>query len=274
VVSTSWRGTGTRTIQEIEMKQSLQPRRTSSPRGKNSCHTDGTRVNTKLRRPWLLAATTGLLLAACGGGGDAAPAAPVAAAYAVNAAQRHLLMDGGSWSMDGTVPNGGAFRITMNFAPSTAGPFPLNGATAARSLQTPVVQAAGQSDSVAQTIYFDPVNLSFLGVESGGACNLATSSATLPNSAAVGEGGTFFSGSDLDGCTGASRIVGTTTIGWSLETDTGVVLLCWNLAFTDAIGAADGTQSNCVEIAADGALGARARFAASALGMTVSARNF
>jgi hypothetical protein len=264
-------------MQEIEMRQSLQPTRSVSRCATRSCRPGGARVNMKFRRSWFLPAAAALLLAACGGGGDATPAtpgAPAATSYAVNAAQRHLLMDGGSWSMDGTIPGGGAFTITMNFAPSTPGQFPMTGATAASSLQTFTVQAAGQSDSVAQAIYFDPASLSFFGAESGGACNVATSSTALPNGAAVGEGGAFFSGSDLDGCTGASSIVGTTTIGWSLETDTGVVLLCWNSVFKDAAGTPDSTQSSCVEIAADGSLGTRARLAASALGVSITARNF
>lgn len=230
----------------------------------------------KFRRSWVWSAAAALLLAACGGGDDAplATPSPPAASYAVNAAQRHLLTEGGAWSMEGTLPTGEAFMIGMNFAPSTAGPFPRTGATAARSVQTFTVQSAGQSDSVAETIYFDPASLAFFGSEFNGTCNLGTSNAALPDSAAVGEGGAFFSGSDLDGCTGASSIVGTTTIGWSLETDTGVVLLCWNSAFRDTTGTLDSTQSSCVEIAVDGSLGARARIAVSALGITVSARNF
>jgi len=208
-------------------------------------------------------------LAACGGGGDAPPAT-----YAVNVAQRHLLVDGGSWTMNGTGPNGVAFTVTMDFAPATTGPFPVSGATAGQSLQTFTVQASGSSDSAAQTIYFDPLNLALVGAESGGTCSVGNSSAALPASAMLGAGGTFFSGSDLDGCTGASNTVGSTTIAWALESDHGVALLCWNLAFKDALGAPSGTQSNCVEVATDGSLGTRARFAVSALGLTVTARNF
>lgn len=253
------------------MKQRVHPTRIESSCGRSSCRRDGTRVRVISRRSWLLAATAALLLAACGGGGDAPPAA---VAYAVNAAQRHLLTDGGSWTMNGTGPNGHAFTVTMTFAPLTAGPFALNGSTAARSLESFTVQAAGQSDSEAQTIYFDPLNLAFIGADSNGSCSVATSSAALPTSAAVGGGGTFYSGRDLDGCTGASSTVGTTTAAWSLEADTGVVLLCWNLVAKDPAGTPDGTQSNCVEIAADGSLGTRARFAVSALGISIAARNF
>ena len=161
------------------MKQSLLPTRTVSPCATGSCRRDGARVNMKFRRSWVWSAAAALLLAACGGGDDAPPAtlsppAPPAASYAVNAAQRHLLTEGGAWSMEGTLPTGEAFMIGMNFAPSTAGPFPRTGATAARSVQTFTVQSAGQSDSVAETIYFDPASLAFFGSEFNGTCNLGT----------------------------------------------------------------------------------------------------
>ncbi len=227
-------------------------------------------VSSNSRRHWFLAATAALLLAACGGGGDAPPTTP----YAVNAAQHHLLADGGSWRMNGTGPNGVAFTIAMSFAPATAAPFPFDGVVAARSIETLTIQAAGQSDTVAQTIYFDAADLSIRGSESGGACSVATANAALPTSAMLGAGGAMFSSRDLDGCIGTSTLVSTTTATWSLEADHGVVLLCWNLAARDVSGAADATQSSCVEIAADGSLGTRARFALSAMGLVITAKNF
>ena len=176
--------------------------------------------------------------------------------------------------MNGIAPNGVPFAVTMNFAPAAAAPFPVNGVTAVRSVETFTIQASGQSDSVAQTIYFDPANLAFVGTESSGACNVATSNTVLPTSAAVGAGGTFFGGTDLDGCMGSSAVVGSTAMAWSLEDDTGVALLCWNAAYKSAVPAFDSTQSNCVEIDIDGTLGTKARFALSALGVTITARNF
>jgi hypothetical protein len=222
-----------------------------------------------------------LLLGACGGGGDGGTsgdggnsAAP-ATSYAVNAAQRHLLTDGGSWTMSGTAPGGVAFTVAMNYAPAAPAPFPVSGVMAARSIQAFTIQAAGQSDSVALTIYFDPAaDLAIAGAESGGACTVATSNTAPPASAKIGDSGAFFSGSDRDGCMGNSTIVGSTTIGWSLEADTGVALLCWNMAFKGTSPIDDGTQSNCVEIDSDGKLGAKARFSASALGVSFAARNF
>jgi hypothetical protein len=223
----------------------------------------------KSTRMPVLCALTLAALAGCGGGGGDSPAK----SYAVNAAQRHLLIDGGSWTMSGSA-NGRSFTVTLAFGPSTPAPFPIGGATAARSLETITVQAAGQTSSGTQTLYFDPANLSFAGLEADAACSVATSNVALPDSAAVGAGGAFLTTSDLNGCAGTSAAVGTTSANWSLELDTGVVLLCWSLASRDATGTPNGTQSNCVEVAADGRLGSRARFAINAAGLTVSARNF
>lgn len=231
----------------------------------------GERADSKSRRAALLAITAALLLAACGGGDD--PPAP-ATTYAVNAAQRHLLADGGSWTMNGVAPNGVAFTVTMSLAPAAVGSFPVNGATAARSVETFTIEAAGQSDSAAQTIYFDATSLAFVGAESGGVCTIATTNTALPASAAAGAGGAFFAGSDLDGCTSSSAVVGSTAMAWSLEDNAGVVLLCWNSAFKSAVPDFDSTQTNCVEIDADGKVGTKARFALSALGVTITARNF
>jgi hypothetical protein len=231
----------------------------------------GARVNSKSCRSGLLAITAGLLLAACGGGND--PPANTTE-YAVNAAQRHLLVDGGSWTMNGVAPNGVPFTVTLRLAPAAAGSFPVNGTTAARSVETFTIDASGQSDSVAQTIYFDPANLDFVGAESGGVCTIATTITALPASAAAGASGAFFAGSDLDGCSSSSNVVGSTAMAWSLEDNAGAVMLCWNSAFKSATPVLDSTQVNCVEIDADGKLGTKARFALSALGVTITARNF
>ena len=201
------------------------------------------RVNLQSRHTGLLTVAAALLLAACGGGDDPPPTpATPATRYAVNTAQRHLLIDGGTWTMNGIAPNGVPFAVTMNFAPAAAAPFPVNGVTAVRSVETFTIQASGQSDSVAQTIYFDPANLAFVGTESSGACNVATSNTVLPTSAAVGAGGTFSGGTDLDGCMGSSAVVGSTIMAWSLEDDTGVALLCWNAAYKSAVPAFDSTH--------------------------------
>jgi hypothetical protein len=218
-----------------------------------------------------VSAATALLLVACGGGGgdDGPPAGP----YAVNTALGHLLVNGRSWDLHGTA-NGQAFALTLSFAPLPAGLFPVNGVFAGQSLETLTVVEAGQSTSEARTIFFGPTNLAFFGVQfEGGICSVATANTLLPTTASIGAAGPLFTETDLDGCASSSLATGTTTSDWSLLTDSGVPLLCWNLKSTDLSGTVV-TESTCVEIAVDGSLGTRARYVATALGLTVSARNF
>jgi hypothetical protein len=217
----------------------------------------------------LLSLAAALLLAACGGGGDTQPAGP----YAVNTALGHLLVSGGSWTMSG--PAGGQpFTLTLAFTPAPAGVFPVNGVFAAQSLQTITVVAAGQTNSGTETIYFDATTRIFFGLQADGACSVATANTPLPATATVGTSGPIFTELDLDGCTGASLAVGTTTGTWSLVSDTGVTLLCWDQTAKDPGGTVNGMESLCIETAADGTLGGKARFSLTALGVTLNARNF
>src|SRR5205814_5141375 len=96
----------------------------------------------------------------------------------------------------------------------------------------------------------------------------------LPNTASMAANGAYFVLSDLDACIGGSGAVGSTTASWSLESDTGVVLLCLNSTMKDSAGAINGTLSTCIEVAADGALGAKARITIAALGISITTRNF
>jgi hypothetical protein len=217
---------------------------------------------------WMLSAATALLLVACGGGGDSA-----SGPYAVNAALKHLLVAGGSWTMNGSA-SGQSFTLTLAFAPAPAGLFPPNGVWSAQSVQTLTVAAAGQSNTGTITVYFDPQLPVFFGIQADGACSVATANTALPTSATVGASGAFFTESDLDGCAGNSAAVGTTASTWSLVADSGVVLLCWNLTSKDLAGTVNGTESTCIETAADGTLGTHARFALNSGGVTLSARNF
>jgi hypothetical protein len=225
------------------------------------------------KRPsWIVSAATALLLAACGGGGS--DQAQSAGPYAVSAALDHLLVTGGSWTMSGSA-NGQSFTLTMAFAPGPAGLFPVNGAFTAQSLQTITVVMAGQSNSGTQTIYFDAGTRTFIGLQADGTCALATANTALPATAAVGVSGPIFSQSDLDGCTSSSAAVGTTTNTWSVVSDTGIALLCWDLTAKDLSGTVNGTESMCIQTAADGTLGAKARLSITAPGLiTISARNF
>lgn len=225
------------------------------------------------KRPsWILSAATATLLVACGGGGG--DQAQSTGPYAVNAALGHLLVTGGSWTMTGSA-SGQSFTLTMAFAPGPAGLFPVNGAFTAQSLQTITVAAAGQSNSATQTIYFDAGTRTFIGFQADGTCSVATANTALPASAAVGVSGPIFSESDLDGCTSSSVAVGSTTSTWSVVSDTGIAMLCWDLTSKDLSATVNGTESMCIETAADGTLGAKARISVTAPGIiTINARNF
>ncbi len=226
-------------------------------------------------RGTLAGVAAALLLAACGGGGDDT-APPPPSSYAVAAAERHWLTDTGSWAMTGTGSDGKTYNIAMAFAPLAPAPFPVGGAMAARSQQTFTVQTAGvPPSSGGPTVYFDASTLAISGLDYGdGTCSVPTSNTAVPASAAVGASGLIVSISDLDGCASTSTVLGGTYVSWSLESTSGVVLMCWNLLARDLAGVTLATESNCVEIAPDGTLGTKARFSISALGFTINARNF
>jgi len=221
-------------------------------------------------RSHLAITLAGLLLAGCGGGGGDPP--PVTL-YAVSAAQAQLLSAANRWTVNGKAPDGTSFTVQIDFAPMAAGNFPIGGMPSSLTRETLTLASGGTvSDISGPTYYFDKTTLAVFGSDNGDlTCSIATSNTALPASAAVGASGPAFSFNDLDGCQAGSIPVGTTTTRWSLESDSGVALLCWNQTVT---GATDGTVSTCVEIAAGGSLGGKARFAVKAAALTLSARNF
>jgi hypothetical protein len=215
-----------------------------------------------------------LSLAACGGGGGDTPAPT---SYAALAAQRHLLTEAGSWTMTGAVAGGSSYTVNLAFAPQSAQAFAIGGVVASRSKQTITVTQDGTLlPGIELTHYFDAANLAFIGTDNGdGTCSVATANAALPSDARPGDKEVFVTESERNLCADGSGVVGTTTIGWSLEADTGIVLLCWTSTAQDAVGAAvDAAVSSCVEIDADGSLGSKARLSISAFGQSTTARNF
>lgn len=223
-------------------------------------------------RLWLATLVATLLVAACGGRGGNGEPAPTP--YSVRMAWAQLLAAPHSWTMTGTDANAQAFTLTLAFTPIADGPFPGTGAMAKRTEATLTVVWAGQSSTSALTIYLDQLNLSIIGTETEGSCSVATSNTALPESALIGASGAIFALSDLDSCQNHDVALGTTTSTWSLEIDSGVGLLCWNLTFEGYGGVPIGTASTCVEISADGNLGTRARFFVTSLGVEIRARNF
>jgi hypothetical protein len=220
----------------------------------------------------MISAAVALSLAACGGGGGGGDQPTT---YAVSAAQRHLFSDTRSWTTTGSAL-GSNFTLTMAVAPLAAAPFPVNGRVASRSRQTITLQQAGQpADVTVSTYYFDDADLSIVGWDNdAGTCSVATQNTALPETAAAGASGDYYRLSDLNGCAGNSGAVGTTLATWSVESDSGVTLLCSNSTGKDSAGAVLGTISTCIEVAADGTLGAKARITIAALGVSVVTRNF
>jgi hypothetical protein len=181
-----------------------------------------------------------LLLAACGGGGggDNLPLQ----GYAVNAALGHLFADRGSWTMSGAEPNGQSFGLTLAFSPVASLQFPVTGVMAERNQETLTFVSGGVPDTVTLTLYLDSSTRSIVGINADGMCSASTLN-TAPPSANVGASGPMFTASDLGGCASNSIALGTTASRWSLETDTGTVLLCWNLASQDLAGKLIGTET-------------------------------
>jgi hypothetical protein len=223
-------------------------------------------------RSWLITAASILVLAACGGGGGDPPAPTTS--FAIKTAWSQFLTVGHSWTLTGMAPNSQPFTITMDFAPMPDGAFPVNGVMAKRVQETLTIASGGQSNSGAQTIFLDPTSLAVVGFDEGGTCSIATSNATLPDTATIGSGGQLFSLSDLVGCTSTAAVGGTTTGSWLLETVSGYSLMCWNLVSTDLAGTQIASMSTCFEVGVDGSVGAKARLTLSAAGVDVTASNF
>ncbi len=223
------------------------------------------------QRSWILATMAALVLTACGGDGDSSPA-PVSVATA----QRHLLVDGGAWTLTGSGADGAPYTMNMTFTPLAAGTTIVSGAAFPRSQQTfAIVQGGVTVSSGGPTYSFDAASLAIVQSDNGdGTCSLATANTAPPASASVGAGANLYALSDLDGCTGAASTVGTTTTTWSLESDKNVVLLCANSTSKDLSGSTTATLSICVQAAPDGSIGTKARVTIAALGVSTTARNF
>lgn len=224
-----------------------------------------------IRRTWFPAAAVALLMSACGGDGDAPPVL-----VSVAAAQRHLLVDGGSWTLTGTDPNGASYTMSVAFVPLAPDTTIVSGASYPRVQQTfAIVQDGTVAPGGGPTYWFDATSLAIVQSDNDdGTCSLATSNTSMPASASVGASGSLYALSDLDGCTGSASSVGSTTATWSLERDSDVVLLCSNATSKDMSGAAVATLAVCVQTGNDGSIGSKARVTITALGLSTTARNF
>lgn len=143
-----------------------------------------------------LAALTALVLAACGGGGDDGTPATT---YAVNTAQRHLLVDGGSWTLTGPAPSGGNYTVIMTLSPTALGTLIIGNTEHWTSKQTYALHQGGVTIAGGPTLLFDDPGLVIKQTDNNdGTCSVATSNTALPDTASVGASGAFYSLSHLD----------------------------------------------------------------------------
>lgn len=178
--------------------------------------------------------------------------------------------------MTGPAPSGGAYTITLALSPVAAA-LPISGNTPyPRIRQVLTLQQTGMAPVVlGQYLFVDNQSLAIIqAAYDDNTCSVATSNSALPASATVGASGAFYSLSDLAGCASGAAVTGTTTTGWSMENDAGVALLCWNSTGRDTAGVLLGTIASCVQVAADGTLGTKARLTLAADGFTTTARNY
>jgi len=228
----------------------------------------------RTNQPWILPAAATLLLAACGGGGGDPPPPPPPTTVAVAAANGHLLTETHSWSTTGTGSDGVNYKFTLTTSPLQATAFPATGTMAARSLQTFTIEAQGVAATGAQTFYFDPATLAFVGTEyADGSCAITTTDTPLPGSAAVGASGPSFRQTRHAVCSSNASVTGTFANDWSLVREGATTLLCWTLTAQPA-GGTPATLAECVGVAGDGVLGPEARITLSGDGMSIVTRNY
>ena len=90
-------------------------------------------------------------------------------------------------------------------------------------------------------------------------CSIATASVAPPTSASIGMSGALQTFNDLDSCVLASAdLTGTSVTTWSLRDDAGTTLFCLNTTKRNTGNAVLSIESDCVQVSADGTLGARA----------------
>ena len=113
--------------------------------------------------------------------------------------------------------------------------------------------------------YYDPGTFEVRGTSNRAGsnpetCSIAISSVAPPTSAAIGTSGPLQTFNDLNSCVLASASqTGTSVTTWSLRDDAGIALFCLNTTQRNMGNAVLFTESDCVEVAADGTLGTRAR---------------
>jgi hypothetical protein len=93
-----------------------------------------------------------------------------------------------------------------------------------------------------------------------------------PSAAKVGTSGALATLDELDGCLASSAKVGTITVTWSLEFETGTSWFCSNSTERDPSAVVLSVESDCLQVSRDGTLGPAARITVQQGGVTLVAR--
>jgi len=215
------------------------------------------------------------LLSACGGGGDSGHSGFIAPTHDFNAAAawRNLLTTSATWVVAGRANDGLTYDLTISVAPASAAIFPVTNVVASRSNATIVFRQGNTilSNVLGET-FFDTNHLKlgarFTDNSSGASsCDEATSASVPPAAATIGNSGALGTADLLTGCLGDSLVAARSTSTWSLEFEAGISYFCVNSTERNLAGTVVATESDCLEVAATGTLGTRAR-------VTVSDGNF
>jgi hypothetical protein len=233
-------------------------------------------------RTWIGALAIATLAACGGGGGSSGGPPPSSASFDVNAGWRNVLTITRTWTVSGVASDGKTYTLAIGTAPGPGSTFPVTGAAAARADVSVLLSEGGTTvNSGVNQTFFDPVTYLVVGTRNsintpGGAvisCSVATSASVPPASATIGASGALDTLDELDGCLPTSAKVGTSTSTWSLETEAGINYLCLNSTVRDLNNALFATESDCLEIATNGTLGAHARITVAQGSFTLTARN-
>jgi len=243
------------------------------------------------RNQWLwIGVLNAAVLAACGGGGGppggAAPPPPPAASFSVNTAWRNVLTSTRSWTVSGTASDGLDYVLTIQMQANASSLFaPLGASYPHSDVAVQLAQGGSSVNSGLNQSYYDAGTFMVVGTANslnvvGGAitsCSIATSASVPPTTATVGGTGPLDTLDQYASCLppAQSTKVGTSTTTWSLETDsvTGLTYFCVNSTVVGNTGALFATESDCLEVSTDGALGTHARIGVAQGGFTLTARN-
>jgi hypothetical protein len=233
----------------------------------------------------LVALATAVLSACGGGGGDSggsAPPPPPAGATSIDAAAawRNFITMPQAWLVGGVGNDNKGYVISITLTPGTSQVFPLNGTSYATTTANVATRIGGiDIPTTSNVSYFNPTTYVLAGTrntEANGTptCSETTASTVPPTSAAVGSSGALHTFNDRNGCLAGSTSEGTSVTTWSVESEAGITYFCLNTTARNLAGAVEATEADCVQAAADGTLGAKARVTLTqAGGFTLVARN-